>query len=132
MGSIRKIDNINEKIKTVLIFIISAVDIALYQEYLDSCLSDGFTTYRYQEIIDKAREALDIWEVKLKIENKLIKKEELSKEEAIGYLGLKNQDQLRNYKRKYGIKVIKNKDGVNLYPLAELNRIKSIAPSLRK
>jgi hypothetical protein len=111
--------------------LIGLVDSNILLEYLDLRLRDGFTTYKYNELIEKGREALNVWEVKLKIQNKIEEKEDLNKEEAIEYLGIRTERQLRHLRERYNIKMKKNEKGVNLYSLAELIRVKAIAPTLR-
>lgn len=119
-GVRNKIENVNEIIKTVLLLLIATVDNTILYEYVNVCLSDGITTFKYNKLIELSRKALDEWEKKINKSNILNKKE------AMEYLGFTNPRQLKHLKEQYNIKVTKNQKGENLYHLTELNRAKSL------
>jgi hypothetical protein len=141
--------------------LIGMIDNGILLEYLDIRLHDGFTSYKYKELIFKAKEALNLWEVKLEkesnpadskykylikkarealhiwdikliIEGKKIKNEGLNKEEAIFYLDVKNERQLRYQIEKHGIDLMKKRNNEEIFPLAELDKIRDITPSNTK
>lgn len=128
----RKLENANELIKTVLLLFIASVDNRFILDYVGICLHDGFTTYRYPDLIKIAHKALDYWEMKLNSTNKAIDKKYLNKAEAMFYLGLNKHDKFKWLQKHYKLKVEKDEKGGNLYSLAELNRVKAESPSMRK